>query len=137
MTFDRSNLPALRRRIQTDLDKIAAELGVSIKLGTGTFSATNVTFKMEVAAIGEGGTILNREAEDFKRFARIYGMDAQDLGRKTIVGGRTYEIVGLASKSVKYPILAKLCSSGTIYKLPSHSVKAGLATANPPTTPQV
>ena len=55
-------------------------------------------------------------AAEFVRACGVYGLKQSDLGRKEIIAGIKYELVGLAPRSPKFPILAKRVDNGITYK---------------------
>jgi len=114
--------------MEHDLQPLAKELNLRIIAKGGSIGETSVIVRIEVAEEGEDGVILNREAEDFKALAAVYDLSPDDLGRKFKDStGKTFQIVGLKSRSSKYPILAT--SGGKRYKFPVETVKGYLERA--------
>lgn len=113
----------LRERL-SELQDIEKEYGIKISLGNCTYSDSNATFKLEVSDIGDNGEVMTKEAEDFKRRASLYGLSPKDLGRviKDPLSGEEYTIIGLKTRSTKYPILAK-GKNGKTYKFPVDVIK--------------
>lgn len=98
----------------------------NIKVGNATFGETSAVFKVEVATIGENGEIRDRKAEDFNLLASVYGLKPEDLGKSFTYGQETYTIIGLNSKSHKYPLVVKKNSNGKSFKFPVEIAKLQL-----------
>lgn len=124
--FDRAKVRDVRERLTQSLEQTAKVMGVAIKVGRATFSDNNITFKVEVAAIGEDGEVQSREAENFKLYAYRYGLKPEDLGKTFQYGRREYTIVGCSPRSYRFPILVKR-EDGVTVKVPGDTVKFALA----------
>lgn len=121
--FDKPSCRALRIAVEAKLQEVAKEFGIAIKTGNGTFTRSNFNFKVEACVFANDGTVLSKEAEEFKRFAPSYGLEASDLGKEFVLRGETYKIKGLSSRSTKFPIFATKLSDGKCYKFPEDMVK--------------
>jgi len=130
MSLDRATVKKIRELMQTALDDldVEEEIGQKIKfsVGNASFSGNSVTFKVEGATMGEDGQVNNKAADDFRRYANLWGLSPDDLGREISVNGKTMTIVGGKPRSKKYPILAENMGNGKIYKLSAWTVKAAL-----------
>lgn len=120
-TFDRQACRDVRKELDLALAELGKKLGLSIKSGRGSFTPTDLTIKVECAVIGDGGEVMNKEATEFKQYAKSYGLEPTDLGKKFPFRHDEYTIVGLKGRSYKFPILAKR-SDGKIFKFPSKDV---------------
>ena len=96
----------VRKRIEEALAPLGQELKVRMILGGGTFTSSNATFRLEVAAVDKTGQALTREAEEFRHFATGFGLQPGDLGREFSYLGHRYTITGLNRRSRRFPILA-------------------------------
>jgi len=123
-TIDRPTMKAIRDILDRALESVKdelANLGVGATAGNARFSARNATFKVDFGLLGEGGEVVSREAEDFKRYATLFGLTPDDLGKTvTLFNGHTYKIEGLKMKSRLYPIFAS--RNGKMFKLPANAV---------------
>jgi hypothetical protein len=120
--IDKQTVRNLRERLQELLDSHGGNFGAySIRIGNGSFTENNITFKLEVSAI-KNGEVLSREAEDFKMFATVYGLKAEDFGKSFKSNGHTFKIVGLKPKSGKYPVLAER-EDGRKFKFGTEHIK--------------
>jgi hypothetical protein len=121
--FDRPQVKLVREVIQKELDKLAQNMKMTIRVGNASFTPTTINFKVEVAAIGEDGKVHSPEAENFKQFAAMYGLQPTDLGKQfRSWKGDTYTITGLSPRRSKYPIHAER-SDGKRFKFPAAEVK--------------
>ena len=122
--FDRPSCKIVGEAVDQALKGVADKFGITIKRKSGTFSENNYTIKIEASVIGENGLAISKEAEAFKQMAQYYGLAASDLNKKfTNWSGKEYQIVGLATKSSKYPILAKEIDSGKTFKFAEKQVQ--------------
>jgi hypothetical protein len=126
--FTRPELKRLDEDIDKHLEQIGKKFGIHLKRGSGRFSPDNFSFKIEASIIGKDGTVATREAKDFERYAKMYGLNPKDLG-KTFEDwdGKEFEIVGLTTRSPKYPILAKNTMNGKTFKFSEKQVQQALA----------
>jgi hypothetical protein len=124
--IDRQLLKALTGDAEKALTEIADKYGISIKCKGGSFArdGANATLKFEIVAPdAETGEALTREAQDFKRSAKQFGFEPEDLGSEFTVRGTVYKITGLKTRRHKYPISAVRVSDGKGFKFPVESVK--------------
>jgi hypothetical protein len=120
-------LKLLATEIEEAVQSVAKKHGIQIKRGRGVYGGSNASLKLELAVVGKGGQAQTREAEDFKRYASVYGLKAENLGAEfTDFDGEVYTITGLKPRSRKYPILVERVD-GMGFKMPAERVKVGLA----------
>lgn len=119
--IDRETCKMLAGEIDKALAPLAEQLGISIRAGSGTYSSTNYTVKVEVSVKGEDGKEQTREAEAFKKIATLYGFKPEDLGEKFSFNGREYTIFGWVSKSRRFPV-ATVRDDGKKFKMPHSHV---------------
>lgn len=104
--FNRDNLQIIRPEIEKALKGLSDALGIEIALGSGRFSPTNATFKLELSVKDASGTVINKERSAFIEVADLIGMKAEWIDKTFSFGGVTYKIEGYKSKSRKAPIIA-------------------------------
>lgn len=118
------------RQFSTDLEAALTELGekygVKITAGSAKENGGNVEMKINCSEIKADGSVETKEAADFKLYAPIYGLSADDLKKEIVYAGKKYEIVGAKPRSHKFPILAKNLADKKLYKLPAEGVKKAL-----------
>lgn len=103
--FDRQICKKFSDELSAELTKLATKYGVKVIMKGGKFSETTFTPKIEFATIAENGQVCNSEAEDFKHYAAMYGVDPTSLGKFVTMQGKTYKVVGLRVKAHKKPIV--------------------------------
>jgi hypothetical protein len=119
--MDRQKVVAIRDALNRAAADVAKQHGVEILVGRCTFGTSNATFKLEVAEKSADGTVLTHEAQDFARYAEMFGLRKEDLGRKFVNAGRSYTVCGLNLKAPRFPVLAK-SDDGKGYKFPAEAV---------------
>jgi hypothetical protein len=124
--FDRNNLKVLRADIDAALKAVGEKHGIVLTCGNASFLPTTATLKVECATKAADGQIVTREAEDFKRYAAMIGMQPSDLGKTFRQNGKTFKIEGYNSKARTMPIIAKDVASGRGYKFSIETVKVFL-----------
>ncbi len=129
MKIDRDKVKTLREKIQRLLDNEFGDPhnrleGFSVRMGNASFTENNVTFKLEISVVGQDGTVLSKEAENFKRHAIFFGLKDVELGRSFRVMGHDYVIAGLLPKSKQYPIIGE--RNGKRFKFDVETVKRTL-----------
>lgn len=103
--MDTKVLKVLREQMEKALRQIDAP-GFVFTVGRCTYGEDNATFKVEVARKRSDGLVINRDASDFLRSAKWFGFTSDDLGKEFQANGKTYKLVGLASRKSKRPVLA-------------------------------
>src|SRR5690349_20817447 len=77
--FDRATVKALRDSLDTALKTIETQFGISVNVGSASFTPENVTFKVGLAVVGTSGQVMTREASAFKQSAILYGLKPENL----------------------------------------------------------
>lgn len=99
--FNKQNLATIRKDIDAALAEVAAKHGIT--LGIGNISFTDTSFTTKLTAMIKDGNVATDDtmsakqmtwAKDFKLYASLYGMKAEDLGKKVTIGSTEYVIVG-------------------------------------------
>lgn len=130
---DRQALQLLRTRINAALAGLGTELDVTFDAANCSFDplGNTCTYKLNVAVKRADGTVVTKEAEDFKRFAALEGLQPSDLGRRFASNGGQFEVCGYAPRSYKRPILAKDVRTGRIFKFTSDTVRRHFGVHSP------
>lgn len=124
--FDKHECQVVEVVLKAKLKELAEELGIDVRYAGGRFDANTFTMRVECSTVEESGFVNTRAAEDFKRSAQFYGLEATDLGRRFNYSFETYEITGLKPKSRKFPIIAKRVKDGREFKFMVTSVRDAL-----------
>ena len=115
----------IRKRLQTVIEPLAKELGIVIDLGHCTFQASHCRFQLKVAVIDSDGKPMTEDADAFRRNAKLFGFEPDDLGKEFVFQGQSYTICGFRPKSRKYPVIAR-AGNGKDYKFACRSVLEAL-----------
>jgi len=122
--LNKDNCRIIGGAIENALKSIEKQFGVSIRRKSWSFTVNHLTLKLECSIV-KNGKAISKEAEDFKHYACLYELAADDLGKTFNFQGQSWVITGLKSKSHKYPILASK-GDGHTFKFPANIVKANI-----------
>lgn len=125
-SFNRENLKNMRKEINQALTALGDKYGVMFEIGNIRFSDHNFRTQLSVTVSNPNLEIQGAKANDFNRYCGIYGLVPSDLG-KTFKGltGETYKLVGLKSKSTKYPFVGER-ADGKKFKFTAEQVRKEL-----------
>lgn len=129
--FNRKNLPALRDEIAKALKNVEEKHGITFKLGGISFTDDHFRSKIEAYLTQKGGEVVDPGKINFDRYARSFGLNKEDFGKKFSTCNGTYQICGIKLRSYKYPILAKNSKDGRTYKFRANDVISNLKTYTP------
>jgi hypothetical protein len=123
--IDKDTCRKIRDELNKVLEPFGKKFGLVVHAGNATYSENNAVFKVEVNTVDQDGNAISREAEAFTKNAFVYGLKPEHLNQTfKSFHGESFEIIGLATRSNKYPILAKNLENGKTYKFPAEQVKA-------------
>jgi hypothetical protein len=128
--IERRETKALADAALAALQAVAEKYGVTVKYAGGSYSGTNCTVKFEFSTMAEDGTVMDRHASDFKRYAQLYGLPADALGKVITHNGEQYTITGLTQRGGKFPVTVNRVRDGRGFKLSLDGVKRGLGIPN-------
>lgn len=117
--MNRTMVNKLNTATREALEKVAAEYGVEVIVGGGSFDSG--TFKPKVI-FSESDAAAN----EWARSAGLLGLDPADFGRQFQLRGRYFVITGLNLRAPKYPVQARCLDDERTYKFAEHTVKAAL-----------
>ena len=130
--IDRKALQHLRGVIDSALEELSNKQGwgIELKLANGTYNGTtNGHYKLSLNLIDDSGAVMTEEAEDFKRYAELYGLKPEWLGEiftysSVRQGGtpETYKIIGFKARARKRQILTEHIESGRRVVWPAKNV---------------
>ena len=118
--FTKLDCQALREEINRALAPVATKNGIKLQLGNMSYSSTEIRMKLDAVLLGEGGENLN-DKNNFETYARMYGLEPSDYGKKFTTSKGEYTISGINTKKRKYPIVAKN-NAGVAYIFESERV---------------
>jgi hypothetical protein len=122
----KQKLQAIRPEVNQALLDLGKKYGLSIQLGTGHFTSTNATFKLEMSVVTDTGVVIKREMQDLQLWAPRYGITPDVIKNTFRVGADEFVLVGFMPRRYKMPFLAKNVRTGIIFKLTSRQVQNGL-----------
>jgi len=135
----RKHIGITAKQMEKMLADFAAENNFHVEYKRGTYNpgeSMDITF--QVTPLDADGNNICPLAEDFKKYARMYGMKAEWLGGRFVARGRTHTIVGLkTSGRVKYRVTTKR-DDGRKYKWTAEKIISKMGGEQQPTlTPKV
>lgn len=126
--INRQLITILRAAITEALAPIGKEYDVKISTGSASFTASSMSMKLEIVALGDGGVERDLDAEAFTSYATLIGLKPEDLGKPVMLQGQPFTIAGYRPKARKNNIAIK-SPEGKVYVTSSDSVKRALERA--------
>jgi len=123
MDINRAMLNRLRTDLNIALNEIGRKHGVSLSIGSISFTTDRFTCRL-TGENGQSGDP-NKARAQFAKYAPLYGFSADDYGKKFTVGSDTYFVVSLNPARPKYPVVCER-DNGTRYKFPVDAVKMAI-----------
>ena len=115
MSFDRARCREIRDALDEVVQPLAQRLGLTIRLGSASFTSGTIRFKLEVIEDAETGS---PEAEDFRIYCSRYGLEVEDLNKPFTWGGKQYVLIGCKPRSTRFPLLGR-SPDGKVFKFPA------------------
>jgi len=125
MAMTAALLRQLRPEIEAALADLGKKYGIGFEVGDAKYSGSHATLKLEIGVLDDDGKVVNKEAENFKFLAPMYGLSESDLGRQFMLSGKMHTIIGLNPNAPRFPILTEC--HGRKYRVPVESVKRALS----------
>jgi len=113
--FNKTQIIQLRSSIDEALDRVAKEYGITISAGNCSFSSNEANFKLKLNTIGEGGTAITRESQNWDFYKNRTNCSHLSVGDTIQLQGNSYILTGYNTRAKKAPIQFK-DSSGNGYK---------------------
>lgn len=124
-TFNRAGLKGLREELQAALQEVAKRHDIQISVGAARFTDTDCTIKVQMLAKGDGAAIQSKEEKDFIRYANMYGLQPEDLGKEFQRGLHVFRVSGLKIPNRRLPVLATR-SDGKVFKFSDLTIRYSL-----------
>jgi hypothetical protein len=121
MSLNKSKVEAIASDIVAALKAVEKKHHVHITDAGGRFDSNIANLKLKIVTIGDEGEVFDELAEDFRRYATVWDLEEDDIGRYFTSGGTRYKIVGAKPRNKKYPIIAEGPKGGR-YKFPADTV---------------
>jgi|TARA_R110000751_G_scaffold156024_1_gene261503 hypothetical protein len=106
-TFNRTNLQGLREEMNTILQSLEKKYSIKISTGNVSFLDNEATFKVKLNTIGDGGTVITKEATDWDRYKGLIGMAHLNIGDTIRIQGNRYTLSGYKRRASRRPIMFK------------------------------
>lgn len=103
MNFNKEEFKRFREEIKKAVANVEKEFGVEVEFGNITYAQNEFNIKTTV----HNGSVEDSKKQDFLKYAKIYGFDESDLGKKFIFKGRKTWIIGFEPTRRKYPVLVE------------------------------
>lgn len=124
-SFSRSVCREVSEEAILALGETAARFGLSVTQAPGTFSDANFTMKVVFSVVGSDGKVKSPGVEEWNRWASLYSLPKDALGKAILFNGRRYTIEGLSPRKSKYPVIVKR-NDGKEFRLMISSVRTAL-----------
>ena len=121
--IDKQTLTNFRKDFAEAVKDLEQKYGFVIELGRISYTATSFNGKLEVR---EGESKDDANEQDFKRYCRMYGLEASDYDRRFTYGNDEYIVTGIRPSKRKYPICCLCVGNGTTYGFTAECVKRAL-----------
>ena len=133
-TIDRNALRTLRTAIDAALESVGKQYGVKLTAsGKAHYGGATGDIQVEIATIGQDGTVIMKEVRDFNECHELFGLKPEHLNAEFTVRGEKYRIGGLLMNAKRFPILGIRAKDGKQFKFPETAVASltGKAPFNP------
>lgn len=130
-TIDKPTANELIPIIVDAVEAALAKYGVTVEAAGGLIAAdhTEFTAKVRIKANSSSAVMIRvtAEADDWKRYAKMFGLPEDGMGCTFSSNGRSYTIIGIRPARPKYPVLASCVEDGKRYKFSAADVVRHLA----------
>jgi len=123
--IDRNVCKDIRSELDSELASIGERLGLSLRMGGGSFSSDSATFKLEVELLSETGRPISKEETYLNQNHERLEIPKAWLGAKLKdpKDGKLYYLRGYKVRSPKRPFLIEDVRTGTTYVTTKLGVK--------------
>lgn len=129
MNITKDMLRDLRTDIDAALAAVGTKHGVALKTGSGSFTDTNATFKLDVSVI-EGGVVVSKESAFLRKHFQMLGLKEEHLSQVFAYGGKNYTLDGFRNTGGGKPYLVER-DDGKKFMMPEEAVKKALGIKEP------
>lgn len=123
-SFDSSDASQFRKRIVELLAPLEKEFGAKVTVGNTVYGNVLRT-KVELHKIDESG-VDKTEEQRFKSFSNMYGVPPEMFNQVVKINGKEYQLIGMSTRSDKYPFMALELSTKKTWKMSAEMVKRGI-----------
>jgi hypothetical protein len=119
-SFDRNTVKNLRSDIDSALAILSKKYGIEISAGNASFTASNVTYKVQAAVKASNGVTMTKEATDFGLYANRV-LPGFKVGQSIDLQGKQYIITGWKARAQKNPV--QVSRDGRSYRVSAEMIK--------------
>jgi hypothetical protein len=119
-SFDRNTVKNLRSDIDSALAILSKKYGIEISAGNASFTASNVTYKVQAAVKASNGVTMTKEATDFGLYANRV-LPGFKVGQSIDLQGKQYVITGWKARAQKNPV--QVSRDGRSYRVSAEMIK--------------
>ena len=120
-SFDRNTVKNLRSDIDSALAILSKKYGIEISAGNASFTASNVTYKVQASVKASNGIVMTKEATDFGLYA-TRSLPGFKVGQTIDLQGKQYTITGWKARAQKNPV--QVSRDGRSYRVSAEMIKA-------------
>ncbi|MHA1961830.1 MAG: hypothetical protein ACW99U_16600 [Candidatus Thorarchaeota archaeon] len=128
MALTNSEVRKIRDTLQEKLSGVGKEMGMDLRVGNARYDDNSVTFQLVASVVTADGEVLTPEVEAFRRNARAFGFQPDDLYAEVHTSRGLGKIVGLKPRNRKYPVIVE--RNGKRFKMSTGQVLAQLKNQN-------
>ena len=123
--IDRDFCKDIRSELDSVLASIGEKLGVSLRMGGGSFSSDSATFKLEVELLSETGRPISKEETYLNDNHELLGIPKDWLGAKLKDprDGKLYYLRGYKARSPKRPFIIETVDGFNKYVTTESGIK--------------
>jgi hypothetical protein len=128
--FDKTNVKTILQKCEDALQPIADEFGLDLQRKSCRYRDMEmpVAFLLQATVVDDDGKVLDKQAQEFKKYASLYGLKPEHLGKTVLSMGKVMTVVGLNTRNRKFPILCLEPKTSKRFKLTAESVRSRLTT---------
>jgi hypothetical protein len=117
--MNRANVRTISAAAEEALRPIAEQYGLQVRKEGGSFDPAGGSYTGKFTFTCETA---DGVPADFARNAALFGLSADDWGRRFSTHNGTYEICGIKLRNRKYPILGRCIATGRTFKFQTTAV---------------
>lgn len=122
--FNKVSAVLVRDEVKKTLRELAEQLGLFISTGSGTFSSSELTIRLNIS-LQEGFDGKSGAQAEFERHAFAFGLKDNMFGKKFTYGGEIFTISGIRPRATKNPVLGTN-SKGKEFIFPVDFIKVSM-----------
>ena len=117
---------AMREELRVVLQKFCEERGLDLSFSGGTMLEDGCMLKIDFRKSAASSEMQAKAKSTYEAYAPMLGMPADAFGKKVVVNGRIFSIVGLDFAKPKNCVQLKREGDGKMFKCPPQTAINGL-----------